>query len=291
MRPWTLLFLVLATACASAEAPTGALDAPAAVGAGDDASFAGTIGTYEAPPEEDDGAASTPLEVPSAAPTAVDPTPTDPSAAADAYASEQEEDAAAEAASDQADTALPPFDAGEGGVCTAALAPGDLVIDELMIESVAGTGDHGEWLEVQSTLDCALDLRGLHGEAPDGNKIRIFDVGDDLWIPALGTFLVADSNNAAINHDLPGALIVWSGQPGDVLRNKGGTVTLDFGGTIIDSVTYPSMTLTVGASLAFPSDCMPSQRSDWSSWQPSASAWFPGFSGTPNAPNDDVQCP
>ena len=290
MRPWTLLFIALATACASAEPPSGAPDTPPAVGAGDYAPFGGTIGPDDTPPD-DDGAPATLLDVPSAAPTVVDPIPAYPSSSSGADASQPEQDAVAQATSDASDTALPPFDAGEGGVCTQALVPGDLVIDELMIESVAGTGDHGEWLEAQSTLDCALDLRGLHGEAPTGNKIRIFDVAEDLWIPALGTFLVADSNNAAINHDLPGALIVWSGQPGDVLRNKGGTITLQFGGTIIDSVTYPSMTLTVGASLAFPSDCMPSQRSDWSSWQPSASAWFPGFFGTPNAANDDVQCP
>ena len=30
------------------------------------------------------------------------------------------------------------------------------------------------------------------------------------------------------------------GQPGDVLRNKGGTVTLLLAGTMIDSVTFPN---------------------------------------------------
>jgi hypothetical protein len=58
---------------------------------------------------------------------------------------------------------LPPFDAGEGGLCAAPLAPGDLAIDELMIASMSGTGDHGEWLEIESARDCALDLQGLRG--------------------------------------------------------------------------------------------------------------------------------
>jgi hypothetical protein len=185
----------------------------------------------------------------------------------------------------------PPFDAGEGGVCTGPPGSGDLVIDELMISSVAGTGDHGEWLEVASTLGCALDLRGLHGSAPSGSKVQAFDVGDDLWIPAFGTFVIADSSIAAINHDLPGALVVWAGQPGDVLRNPGSTVTLQYDDVIVDSVTYPSMTLTVGASLTFARGCPPATRGDWTRWQPSAASWFPGFRGTPNAPNDDVRCP
>jgi hypothetical protein len=185
----------------------------------------------------------------------------------------------------------PPFDAGPDGVCPAPPGPGDLLVDELMIESVAGTGDYGEWLEVRSTLGCALDLRGLHGECPHTARVATFDVGEDVWIPAGGTFVVADSTSAALDHDLPEPLLAWTGQPGDVLRNKGTTVTLRMGDAIVDALTYPALTLTVGTSLAFPDDCAPATRSDWSRWQPSTASWFPGFLGTPNARNTDVHCP
>jgi hypothetical protein len=168
---------------------------------------------------------------------------------------------------------------------------GDLQIEELLIESVAGTGDYGEWLEVRSLLPCAIDLRGLHGECPSGAKVRTFDVIDDLWIPPLGSFVVADSSDPAIDHALPGTLLVWAGQPGDVLRNKGATVSLYAQGTLVDSVTYPALTLVVGASVAFPADCPISRRGDWSAWQTSNASWFPGYRGTPNAPNSDVHCP
>jgi hypothetical protein len=192
----------------------------------------------------------------------------------------------------QSDTSSgPPSDAGPSGACTQPLAPGDLVIDELMIESVAGSGDYGEWLEVQSTLDCALDLKGLHGDCPRGAMVATFDVTSDIWIPPRGTFLVADSSRPAINHHLPGTLLVWYGQPGDVLRNKGTTVSLRVGDTIVDSLTYPALSLTVGTSLAFPADCDPSVRTDFSRWQHSTASWFPGFLGTPNEPNVDVHCP
>lgn len=187
-------------------------------------------------------------------------------------------------------SSVPPLDAGSSGACIAPPGPGDLVIDELMIESVEGAGDYGEWLEVTSTLPCAVDLRGLQGQCAVGAKVYTFDVDDDLWIPPGGTFLVADSADPAVNHELPGTVIPWSGQPGDVLRNEGGTVTLLSGQTIVDSLTWPKLTLIPGTSVEFPSDCDPSLRTDFTSWQPAESSWFPGFYGTPNAPNDDVEC-
>ncbi len=185
----------------------------------------------------------------------------------------------------------PPFDAGEGGVCPAPPGPRDLAIVELMIESTAGTGDHGEWIEVASTLGCALNLNGLSGNCPTGAKVSTFEITTDVWIPALGTFVVADSENPAINHALPGLVVPWSGEPGDVLRNAGATVTLLSNGAIVDSVTSPALKLTPGVSVAFPRDCPAALRPQWTAWQASIVSWFPAFRGTPNAPNDDVQCP
>jgi hypothetical protein len=197
--------------------------------------------------------------------------------------------AAVEAADDDAD--LTPVDAVPDGACSQSIGAGDIVIEELMIESVAGSGDDGEWIEVQSTLDCTVDLRGLHAECPHGAKVVTLDVTDDVWIPPRGTFVMADSLLSAVNHYLPGTVIAWSGHPGDVLRNDGTTVTLSFDGVLIDAVTYPELSLKVGSSLSFPSDCPLDLRTDWTKWQPSTSSWFSGFYGTPNAPNSDVSCP
>jgi hypothetical protein len=186
----------------------------------------------------------------------------------------------------------PSFDAGPDGECDEPLGPGDLAIDELLIASLTGTGDHGEWLEVASTRACALDLVGLHAECPVGAKVVTLDVTTDVWIPAGGFFVIADSTDPAVNHALPGLVLGWAGSPGDVLRNEGGTVTLIANGTLVDSVTYPDIKkLPIGTSVAFPSDCSMPSRSSWALWQPSRSSWFPEFFGTPNALNDDVQCP
>jgi hypothetical protein len=194
-------------------------------------------------------------------------------------------------ANDAAEEIGTPPEAAPDGACSTPPAAGDLQIQELMIASVAGTGDYGEWLEVQNMRSCTLTLRGLHGDCPSGAKVRTFDVIDDVWIPPSGTFVVADSEDPSINHSLPGTLLVWAGHPGDVLRNNGSTISLRWQGALIDTVTYPAFKLSVGASLAFPADCPPFRRSDWSAWQPSNASWFPGFRGTPNAPNSDVQCP
>ncbi len=268
----TLLATVAGGAC-SGHITSPAADRPPAAASDDSSAYGGTIAPSGSGAGDDTSSPSP------ASPAPVDPV--DSSAGDDAPATP----AAAVGPSG------PPFDAGPDGVCSQQLGAGDLAIDELLIESVAGAGDHGEWLEVESRLSCAISLRGLHGECPRGAKVATFDVADDLWIPAGGTFVVADSVSPAINHDVPSAVIAWRGNLGDVLRNKGATVTLTRAGVVIDTLTYPELPLTVGASLAFPSDCDPSLRSDFGRWQTSVTSWFPGFRGSPNAPNTDVTCP
>ncbi len=270
--PWLLLLFLFAMlavcelACGlTPTSPAGSGPSPP----GDDADSVGAWST-------DDEAGGTDVGVPI------------PGPAADAMSLPPGEDASNDGP--VLETGVPDVQAPDDA-CAAPLAAGDLVIDELMIESVAGAGDYGEWLEVTSTLPCAINLRGLHGECPSGAKLRTFDVTGDQWLAAGSTFVVADSDDPAIDHDLPGTVIAWSGVPGDVLRNKGGTVSLFVDGFLVDSVTYPALKLVVGAATSFPSDCPFSRRSDWTAWQTSNASWFPGFSGTPNAPNDDVHCP
>jgi hypothetical protein len=272
-QKWLLFFvLLLPSALACGIGPPAPTDPAAAGSADDDSGYAGT-GSDDGASGDDDATGWVPSTPPP-----------------EASASPSGDDATTDAGASDGATA-PGLDATPAGACATPPAAGDLLIDELMIESVAGTGDYGEWLEVRSTRSCAINLRGLHGECPSGAKVRTFDVTEDTWLPSLGTFVVADTLDPAINHDLPGLLIEWAGRPGDVLRNKGATVSLLVQDTLVDSVTYPALKLVVGASTAFPADCPPSRRSDWTAWQTSSVSWFPGFLGSPNAPNIDVRCP
>jgi hypothetical protein len=197
---------------------------------------------------------------------------------------------ASESAERGTDASSASTDATYEGACTGPLQAGDLLIDELMVESVAGAGDDGEWLEVASTLACATSLRGLHGECPVGSEVHTFDVPEDVWIPPGGRFIIADSVDPAVNHYLPGVVLAWSGHTGDILRNLGGTVTLSAGQQIVVSLTWPAMKLVVGTSVELPSGCL-GDAGDFADWQQAIASWFPAFRGTPNAPNVDVACP
>jgi hypothetical protein len=179
-----------------------------------------------------------------------------------------------------------------GAACPGRLGPGDLVIDELMIASQAGSGDHGEWVEVASTRTCALSLKGLFAEVPHGKGMTLASITTDVWLPPHGFFLIADSANPADNHSLPGVIVTWgTGTSAEILKNSGDTITLYTATAIVDALTYPmSAKLVDGASMAFPSDCDPSLRVAFGNWQPSLASWTPGFFGTPAAPNTDVSC-
>jgi len=264
----------------------------ACVAIGGGACAASLDGTGAASTDGDDASAVLPLGGDDASEDGDSAAFSSPAPSWDASAPPVSFDAGAPRRDAEADVTTGPLrDSGGDGPCTQPLGPGVLVIDEMMIESVAGTGDYGQWIEIASTSSCAVTLNGLHAECPVGNKVRTLDVGGDVWIPPGGSFVIADSTDPAIDHYLPGTVLAWAGDPGSVLRKSGGTISLMANGTIVDSLTWPSLAVVVGASVAFPASCSPSQRSDWTEWQISTASWFPGFYGTPNAPNTDVSCP
>jgi len=180
-----------------------------------------------------------------------------------------------------------------GDACggTGVLGAGDLAVVEIMIASQSGSGDRGEWLEVQSTRNCSLNLKGLHFESPRGTQKDTGDVTVDTWLPANGIFVIADSSDPVLNHNLPTPIYTWDHQPADVLVNSGDTVTLTAGSVTVETFTYPTFSvLHPGVSISFPADCAWSDRSSWARWSFSVHAWSGNFLGTPNADNTDVTC-
>ncbi len=197
----------------------------------------------------------------------------------------------------------PPFDAGpppqDGGPKTCApLAAGDLAIVEFMIASQAGSGDRGEWVEIQSThSDCTLNLKGLHVESPRGPTAPpdAVDVTYDLLLPPNGTIIVADTAISELNNNLPSPVLSWVAT--DALKNDGDTITVSAGGVTIDTITYGAWTPKIGRSVSFPVDCAWSVRRDWNRWSWSFHVWQAAkvdggvsLQGTPNADNIDVAC-
>ncbi len=174
--------------------------------------------------------------------------------------------------------------------CQGPLAAGDLAVTEMLIASRAGSGDDGEWVEITSTRDCWLRIKGLTVESPRGQAApNVAKVEADLELPPNGTFVVADSVDPAKNLGIPGKVVAWSAA--DVLKNDGDTIVIKSGETVIDTVTYPTFNnLETGRSLAFPMDCAWNLRSTWARWSLTFTDRAPGQRGTPNAPNDDVAC-
>jgi len=183
----------------------------------------------------------------------------------------------------------------DGGVvtktyCSGPLAAGDLAITELMITSRAGSGDDGEWIEIASTRDCWLSLKGVSIESPRGTATTdATTIDEDFDLGPHETFLVADSADPAKNHALPGKVFAWN--TSDVLKNSGDTVSVKSGALVLDTLTYPGFSnLTAGRTLAFPDDCKPTDRADWARWSLTFDSWTAGFQGTPNATNGDIAC-
>lgn len=170
------------------------------------------------------------------------------------------------------------------------LAAGDLAIVELMITSRSGSGDSGEWIEVQSTRDCWLDVQGVVIASPRGAAApNTATITDAFELEPHGTFVVAASSDPAKNHSVPGKVIAWGAT--DILKNDGDTLTVTLGELTIDSLTYPAFSnLTPGRALSFPVDCAWSDRPSWERWSLTFNEFSPGFKGTPNAPNADVAC-
>jgi hypothetical protein len=191
---------------------------------------------------------------------------------------------AVDAGADDAGTAPPKV------FCAGPLQAGDLMVSEMLITSRAGSGDDGEWIEITSTRACWLKVQGLSIESPRGTSAaNAVAIAEDFELAPKGSFVVADSADPAKNHGLPGKVFAWAAT--DVLKNDGDTISLKLGATVVDSVTYPAFSnLTAGRTLAFPSDCPATVRTDWTRWSLTFDVYSAGFMGTPNATNDDVAC-
>lgn len=181
-------------------------------------------------------------------------------------------------------------DAGSAVNCTGPLASGDVKIVEIMIASQSGSGDKGEWVELQSTRACILDIKGLTVSSPRGTSTDSATVTTDVYVQPGASFVVADSSVSTDNHGLPNATLVATWNTYDVLKNSGDTVDVTAGSATIDSLTYPAFTLTPGRSISFPADCTWADRASWTRWSMSFNVWQSPFEGTPGADNTDVSC-
>lgn len=183
-------------------------------------------------------------------------------------------------------------DAGPPPAC-APIAPGSLILVELMIKQIDGAGDGAEWVELQNPNECTLTVpAGLRILSPRGASVNdVATVATAFELPPHAQF-VAGGASAPSHAELP--TIRWSTL--DTLKNTGDSVRVELGDgaetLVIDTLTYPSFSnLFAARSLAFPSDCPAAARATFSNWSGSFADYPPGpLVGTPFTPNDDVTC-
>lgn len=110
-------------------------------------------------------------------------------------------------------------------------SPGKVVISEFLANP-EGTESDREWLEVYAVED--VDLNGV--EWVSGTSKTTLDADACLFVPAGSFAVLAKNANAQVNGGLEGVLTTFT----NTLSNSASTLTLNFNGTLLDSVTYAS---------------------------------------------------
>lgn len=182
-----------------------------------------------------------------------------------------------------ADAGPAPTDAGPPRPCAPTSAT--LAITEVMIASISGSGDRGEWFEVVSTATCAMDLTGLVIESVAGVGAPVMHTVTSATIPAGDHFVFAMSAVAAENHGLAHDYVYGSTIS---FANGGGTLRLRVGATVVDEVSWPSGGFTYASARQFPAGAALDTNGTWAFWCDATNVYSSmggTFLGTPGMAN------
>lgn len=117
------------------------------------------------------------------------------------------------------------------GQAQAAISAGDLVITELMANPASVSDSNGEWFEIYNRSGTTLDLEGLVMRDSGSNS---HTVSGSLQILPDSYLVFGRSANSAVN----GGYTADYAYSNFTLGNSSDDIVLDFGGIIIDSVSY-----------------------------------------------------
>lgn len=164
----------------------------------------------------------------------------------------------------------------------------NILITEVMVASITGSGDKGEWFEIHNVGDCIVDLAGVEIVSPTGSGVEKVHSIVAGTIDPDGYFVLALSGNAADNHGLKFDYVYENSALDDVVLNNGADwIELRFGGAALDRASWPSSGFTYGATKYFPANLDPAMNGDWSKWLVSTAVYSSmggTFLGTPGAP-------
>ena len=162
------------------------------------------------------------------------------------------------------------------------VAPGDVIVTELLVLPVAGDAVAGEWFEVTNTTDHTINLHGLVIADGAGNSYTV-DAGGLLPLPALGVLVFGRSDDPALDGGAPVDVVYGAVELGDAA----GLLTLTLSGVPLDQVAWAEgWPLAAGASLSLSSDAYGAvANDDVASWCLGSGVFGDGDAGTPGLPN------
>jgi hypothetical protein len=169
-----------------------------------------------------------------------------------------------------------------GGGCSADLAPGDLVITEIMANP-AGTDRGREWLELHNASPRSIALDGvvLSHSREDGSSERRHTLRGVSVEP--GEYLVVGD---APRTDLPPHVDYGLGNALGPLRNTGGRLAVSCRGTVLGEVVFGAMADGVAWGFDGGQPVHYLAASEYGNWCAARSEYSPGERGTPGGPND-----
>ncbi|GMV40003.1 MAG: hypothetical protein AMXMBFR64_17190 [Myxococcales bacterium] len=161
------------------------------------------------------------------------------------------------------------------------IVPGDLVITEIMVDSVAVDDAVGEWFEVFNRTGEILSIGGLHVADGQGSALVL-----SVLIPPYGTVVLGRSADPALNGGVPVDYVY----EGVTLGDSEGTLALSVGGVLIDQVEWwAGWPLASGAALSLDVASYDAvANDDPASWCLATQVYGTGDRGTPGLAND--QC-
>ncbi|RMG98095.1 MAG: hypothetical protein D6705_06685 [Deltaproteobacteria bacterium] len=159
--------------------------------------------------------------------------------------------------------------------------PGDLVVTEIFANP-SGADEGGEWFEIANVSSVSVDMTGMRLVASrlDGSAQKRHFVADLVLEP--GAYVALGD---VPNEGLPEHLGYGYDRDLGSLTNTGGTLSIECGGTVIDTVTYENAPEDASLALdgSMPPDAL--RNDDPAQWCEADVEYAPGKRGTPGAAN------
>jgi cysteine-rich repeat protein len=115
------------------------------------------------------------------------------------------------------------------------LAPGALIVTELMPSGLGGSNDLGEWFELKNATDKDIDLSGVAIKYK--SITHVIKGTGPMFVKAGASFVIGREIDPAKNG---GAPVGYTYGSAIALSNSDGNITLEAAGKVVDTVSYTS---------------------------------------------------